>query len=122
MKEPNKVHAIDGESIFELEDKINEFNATHDVFATQVFPKKKGYDALIFYRPNTIEPIMDPSKKPENKPQTAQPAPKKQGTEEMATDGQVYTLVNKLGLTEEEAKAKTKKEAWAMISEAKKGK
>lgn len=116
----NKVHAIDGETIFELEDKINEFNATHNVFATQIFPKKKGYDAMIFYKPNGIEPIMDPKKKAPSKPNKAQPAPEQEGSEEMATSGQIYTLTNKLEMSEEEAKAKTKKEAWAIISEAKK--
>lgn len=92
----NKCHAIDGESIYEIEDKINEFIETHDVFSSQVFLKNDGsYDSLIWFHENQAEPIIE---KPFEPP----------------TERQINAL-KKMGKFKENM---SKQEAWVVINQS----
>ena len=96
----NKAQAIDSKNIFELEDKINEFGKTHDIFSSQIFLKSdNSYDCLIWFKENSAEPIFD--KGPKGEP---------------ATDKQLYTI-RKAGL--EVPEDLTKSEAFLMIKKIK---
>ena len=65
-----KYHAIQAESIHDLEDKINEFGKTSSIKFSQIYPHKKedGYDCLLGYEAKEIDDIKPVDKKFSNKP------------------------------------------------------
>jgi len=101
----NKVRAFDATTIYEVEDKINEFGETNDIFATQLFKTDKGYDCLVHFRGKESEQII--SDKSETKPYS-------DGNQkgEFATEKQKQALTKmKISYPENISK----KEAWIII-------
>ena len=68
-----KHHAVQADSIYDLEDKLNEFAKTNKILFTQPFQTKEGYDCMIGYEAKEIEDIRPASEtKSSNKPTASQ--------------------------------------------------
>lgn len=121
-KAQEKVKAVTAKTIFDLEESLNDFGRSHNVFATQIFPliekgETAGYDAIIHYREMPMEDIMEKGEEPKETPQKAPQKPQESEKKgDPITSKQVKALVKNHGYKEEDAKKLTKQEAWAIIN------
>lgn len=111
-------HAIDSESIYDLEDKLNKFSETHEVKATQIFPvgspkgkKPQKYEAMIYWLEKPTEPIFNKAEKPQESQKKENPITDKQ--KEYLTENKAY--LKKLGITKP-IEQMTSKEAYPIYN------